>query len=1840
MKTSLPRIAVLTLIVVLYGTANLAMAQRVNVFADDFEGHSSLYGTINAGWTVVSGSGSSEGTWRLWNTAGNPLGTESAGLAGMSGNYAISDSDLPGNVLLDEQLITPAIDCRACSNVRLDFSRNYRVYDDVGHDQVAEVDIRSSNDGGTWSQWVNLQHYDRAGGSSSGSEQVDISAYADGKVIQIRWHFYDTYYDYWFAVDNIVVSGRRVALSGRVYEGPTGSEPPTAKPIKGVTVTLYGSQQAGVDDPTKIVLTFLRETTTDQQNGWYGLEVYPSDAFDYFNIIETNKGTYVDSDPPGATADPMGGEVKSPNWIQYGYGDIFVFGKTLTGNKFWDKKEGQSENHPPVANPDPTSTWQDTPVTISVLANDTDPDGDPLTIQSVTDPPHGSTVNNGNSVTYTPDSGYTGSDSFTYAVSDDKGAMAIGTVTIYVSAAPVQDEWDFGDAPDDPQKGYYYPTTQAHNGAANRVSPNVPDRIRLGANVDTEADGQPDLKALGDDNNGDDETGVNFLTPLIRGKTGQIEMTIQGKGNPVFWGGWIDWNADGDWNDAGEQVIDNSQQPVSLQSGTLYIKPTVSVPPNAKLGPTYARFRVQEGVPPQPTGASLEYGEVEDYAIVIGSDGPYPSWVTKEYDYGDAPTTNELPGLPKSYPEASHQLGGPYLGMPGDEPDPELGMQPHAQALGDNIHGYDDENALFDVHLYQGQMSHLSLYVQDNTGPFIEFTVAAWIDLNADGDWDDPGELVRHTDFYGGPTGGGMPSTSNLQFDFPLPATAKVGWTFARFRIYEGLEAVNPSISPSGPAGPGEVEDYLVEIKAGGSGLPPSVALPPTGGVAPGGVLPPMPTLPPGYCIWGYKYNDLNGSHAWDLGEKPVANWPVWLDTNNDGQADTFTSTDSSGVFIFAGLQLGTYTVGEQPQVGWTQTYPTSGTYSVEIKSNQNQNQFQFPGILFGNQQTGGPGPGEGERWQYLKWSQPVVEIDPKVGQTPVFCGWDEPAFSVQTSAQQRRWNMVADDFHCLGPIPVTSVRWWGSFAGWTDRTPPLVAPTAFHIGIWTGVPPDTAYPWGRPEKLVWETTADDWTWEFAGYEQSASGPGTSVPSTGLVAHWKLDGDATDSAGTSHGTVRGNPVWATGKVDRALRLDGVDDYVDCGNKAALNLTSRITVAAWVNITAVPSDHRAVISKGDSAWRISTLQSQRKFHFAVGGAPDWPAADGSQEVAAGQWHHVAGTYDGAAIRLYVDGVLDGTRAYSGSIGVNTQPVFIGENAQETGRGWNGLIDDVLVYNRALSADEIKSLVAPPQQQTQEACFEFNHDLPTADWFHQERFQTQQEVFWISITAMYPGSSEGTNPWGWMGRPAGWNNGAVRFERTEAQLQPGLVLAPQGMTLVHDEGACGTVQDYDMAFELRTDPPWIRWDEPFTGMRDWPSYDDHASWATEATDGTLTVVERVADDWAGASREAPLIALAWEGSYIGYGYEACQCGPTVAPRRPNYFQVVIWANLPPDAANPLDRPGDVLWAYEVFDYDEVLVGYDRHPGGEPNEPVFRYSARLPRDQWFWHEGERVYWLSIVAVYVGRADQIKYPWGWTDHKHQFGSAASKLSVGGRGLVPEPLSDPTGGLIDMSFTLYTTSESRPIAYWRFDETQGAIAVDSVGGHDGAVHGATWTTGAAGGALHFAGGDYVEVSDEADFDLTKAISVAAWVNLEAVNADWIGIVTKGDSTWRLSTLQAQKRFHFAVNDPQGAFHAVDGTTRVGLNEWHQVVGTYDGSSLRLYVDGVEDPGGPVSHTGPIHADDFLVWIGANSERPGRGFVGRIDEVLVYDRSLTQTEILELVTLVDDTTPRGAIPGR
>jgi len=215
---------------------------------------------------------------------------------------------------------------------------------------------------------------------------------------------------------------------------------------------------------------------------------------------------------------------------------------------------------------------------------------------------------------------------------------------------------------------------------------------------------------------------------------------------------------------------------------------------------------------------------------------------------------------------------------------------------------------------------------------------------------------------------------------------------------------------------------------------------------------------------------------------------------------------------------------------------------------------------------------------------------------------------------------------------------------------------------------------------------------------------------SGPVAQWALDDGAgaiaADSSGNGNdGVITGEPLWVTGIVGGALELDGVDDYVDCGNPAALDFgAGDFTISAWIQLTT--AERATVYAKGgDNGGGIRyTLAmgeaNDNKMTLTTDDDSDKMQTKGDTVVNDGEWHHVVGMREGNTGFVYVDGVLDGSlelpEGYdlSGSSQHNALIGAITDHRDPTGatleKLFMGTIDEVAVYDRALSDAEVAAL----------------------------------------------------------------------------------------------------------------------------------------------------------------------------------------------------------------------------------------------------------------------------------------------------------------------------------------------------------------------------------------------------------------------------------------------------------------------------------------------------------------------------------------------------------------------
>jgi hypothetical protein len=197
--------------------------------------------------------------------------------------------------------------------------------------------------------------------------------------------------------------------------------------------------------------------------------------------------------------------------------------------------------------------------------------------------------------------------------------------------------------------------------------------------------------------------------------------------------------------------------------------------------------------------------------------------------------------------------------------------------------------------------------------------------------------------------------------------------------------------------------------------------------------------------------------------------------------------------------------------------------------------------------------------------------------------------------------------------------------------------------------------------------------------------PGTD----GLVAHYAFENDTTDSSGNGlDGTIIGDATFVEGVVGMALDLNG-DDYVDCGGIAEFSFADTMTISTWVNIRSRTVAWMAIAAKGENAWRLAVNNDTTGIHYAFsGGTRGWQAANTATQLAFDEWYHVAATYDttvGATV--YINGVPDASNPDVGGIDTNQFPLLIGENPEATGRLFDGMLDELMIYNKALSEEEV-------------------------------------------------------------------------------------------------------------------------------------------------------------------------------------------------------------------------------------------------------------------------------------------------------------------------------------------------------------------------------------------------------------------------------------------------------------------------------------------------------------------------------------------------------------------------
>ena len=688
----------------------------------------------------------------------------------------------------------------------------------------------------------------------------------------------------------------------------------------------------------------------------------------------------------------------------------------------------------------------------------------------------------------------------------------------------------------------------------------------------------------------------------------------------------------------------------------------------------------------------------------------------------------------------------------------------------------------------------------------------------------------------------------------------------------------------------------------------------------------------------------------------------------------------------------------------------------------------------------------------------------------------------------------------------------------------------------------------------------------------------TFVTAAGPVAAYNFDESSgltvIDATGNGHtGTISGAARTAAGRYGAALSFDGINDWVTIADAPLLDLATQLTLEAWVHPTSNTGVRDVLIKEGANV-DVYNLYHRNGFgrpegNVFVGGANR--TAEGTS-LALNTWTHLATTYDGATLRLFVNGTLAASATVSGAISTSSGALRIGGNSL-WGEFYQGMIDDVRIYARALSAVEIAV-----DRDTPVSSGPVNH-APVA-----------------SIVANPPGGaiplvvnldgggSSDPDPGDTLTYAWDLDNDGLFDDSTSPVAQ--VTYTSSGAKLVRlqvtdNHGATSVASQTIAATNPNNAAPVPAIDSPSIAVL-WSvggaiSFAGHA---TDPEDGTI-----------------PAAGLSWRidlhdstGARLLQTFTGVAGGSFVAPQAtyPAHLQITLTAT---------DSDGGTASTFVEIN---------------PRTSVLTF-ATTPVNLQLSVNGAAVTAPAVITAIVGSDTQVTAP----SPQNSAGTNYFFSSWSDGGAAAHTIVVPANGT---TYTAAFVASTGLVAAYNFDETSGSTVLDFSGaGNNGTLVGGRTSSGRFGGALNLtANGQMVTVPDAGSLDLTTGMTLEAWI-YPTSNSGVRDVVIKEGAGVDVYNLYHRNGFGRPEGNVfvSGANRVAEGTA-LPINTWTHLATTYDGTTLRLFVNGAL-----VSSTlmsGPIATSSGALRIGGNSLW-GEWFRGRIDEVRIYNRALSATEI-------------------
>jgi len=195
------------------------------------------------------------------------------------------------------------------------------------------------------------------------------------------------------------------------------------------------------------------------------------------------------------------------------------------------------------------------------------------------------------------------------------------------------------------------------------------------------------------------------------------------------------------------------------------------------------------------------------------------------------------------------------------------------------------------------------------------------------------------------------------------------------------------------------------------------------------------------------------------------------------------------------------------------------------------------------------------------------------------------------------------------------------------------------------------------------------------------------------VSYWPLnEGSGTTAHDNSDygndGTIHGAQ-WVDGRLESALLFDGYDEYVSVPNSQSLQISDGITVDAWVYRHGQFRDEAVAMKRSENTgFGLWFSETDNKAYFGTG-STEFRGVRSASDIKTDNWYHIVGTYDNEVLKIYINGVLENSENISGQLAYNTTNLTIGKHNVTNSHYFDGIIDEVQIYDRSLNENEIWS-----------------------------------------------------------------------------------------------------------------------------------------------------------------------------------------------------------------------------------------------------------------------------------------------------------------------------------------------------------------------------------------------------------------------------------------------------------------------------------------------------------------------------------------------------------------------